>query len=167
MHEKYCGVKCWANWSILTLINVNHAATSLSWLSSLVCLWWAGINASRSFQIQVWSFFIVKHTQSLRSPGLVYTKHQRQSCDNSAMMLEILSSLKTKESLGNGLQPHSGVTLLFSMRTVLLVLSHSHWPIPNGLNWTTPDAAVVYQPRILLHLPFDLIFPDIFEYFLA
>ena len=101
------------------------------------CLWWAGINASRCFQIQVWPFFIVKHTQSLRSSGLVYTKHQRQSCDNSAMMLEILSSLKTKESLGNGLQPPFWLEwLLFSMRTVLLVLSHSHWPIPNGLNWT-------------------------------
>ena len=36
------------------------------------------------------------------------------------MTLGILISLKTMESLKNGLQPHSGVTPLFSMRTVSL-----------------------------------------------
>ena len=40
-------------------------------------------------------------------------------------------------------------------------------PLLLTIVWTTPDAAVVYQPRILLHLSFDLIFPDILEYFLA
>ena len=45
--------------------------------------------------------------------------HQRKLCDNVVMMLEILFSLKTMESLGNGLQPHCGVTPL-SMGTELL-----------------------------------------------
>ena len=42
---------------------------------------------------------------------LMVRLHQRQCqcCDNSAMMLAILFSLKTKESLENRLQPHSGV----------------------------------------------------------
>ena len=55
--------------------------------------------------------------------GPIYTKRPRQRWDNSAMMLAILFSLKTMESLENGLQPHSGATPLFSMRTVLLALS--------------------------------------------
>ena len=49
--------------------------------------------------------------------GPVYTKRQHQRCDNSAMTLAILFSLKSMESLENRLQPHSGVTPLFSMRT--------------------------------------------------
>ena len=52
-----------------------------------------------------------------RPLGPVYTKRQRQSCDNSTMTLAILFSLKSMETLENGLQPHSGVTPLFSMRT--------------------------------------------------
>ena len=36
---------------------------------------------------------------------------------NAAMTLMIMFSLKTVELLENGLQTHSGVTLLFSMRT--------------------------------------------------
>ena len=38
---------------------------------------------------------------------------------NAVMTLAILFSLKTMESLENGLQPHSGATPLFSMRTEL------------------------------------------------
>ena len=53
--------------------------------------------------------------------GSVYTEHQHQGCDNSWMTLAILFSLKTMESLENGLQPHSGATLLFEMGTVSLV----------------------------------------------
>ena len=52
--------------------------------------------------------------------GPIYTKRQRQCCDNCAKTLAILFSLKTMESLENGLQPHSGETPLFSMRTVSL-----------------------------------------------
>ena len=51
--------------------------------------------------------------------GLVYTKRQCQRCDNSSMRLAILFSFKTMESLENRLQPHSGATLLISMRTEL------------------------------------------------
>ena len=39
---------------------------------------------------------------------LIYTKRQCEHCDNSAMTLVILFSLKTVESLENGLQPQSG-----------------------------------------------------------
>ena len=49
--------------------------------------------------------------------GPVYTKRQRQGCDNSVMTLAILFSLKSVESLENRLQPHSGATPLFLMRT--------------------------------------------------
>ena len=38
----------------------------------------------------------------------VYTKRQRSSCNNSAITLMILFSLKTMESLENGLQPAYG-----------------------------------------------------------
>ena len=55
--------------------------------------------------------------------GPLYTKHQHQRCDNSVMMLVIQFSLKTMESLENGLQPHSGATVLFSMITVSLASS--------------------------------------------
>ena len=41
------------------------------------------------------------------------------------MMLTRLFSLKTMESLENGLQLHSGATPLFSMRTILLASSQS------------------------------------------
>ena len=57
--------------------------------------------------------------------GPIYTMHQYQHCNNSEMTLAILFSLKTMESLENGLQPNSGVTLLFSTRRVLLVASQS------------------------------------------
>ena len=56
--------------------------------------------------------------------GPVYTKRQR--CDDSAMTLAILFSLKRMESLENALQPHSGATPLFSMRAVLLASSQSY-----------------------------------------
>ena len=48
----------------------------------------------------------------------VYTECQSQRCNNSLMMLALLLSLKTMELLRNVLQPHSGVTPLFSMKTV-------------------------------------------------
>ena len=57
--------------------------------------------------------------------GSVYTKHQRQRCNNSAMTLAILFPLKTMDLLENGLQPQSGVTPLFSMKMVSLVSSQS------------------------------------------
>ena len=41
----------------------------------------------------------------------VYTKRQRQRCDNYAMTLAILLSLKSMETLENGLQTHSGASL--------------------------------------------------------
>ena len=50
----------------------------------------------------------------------VYTKHPHQRCYISAMMLAILFSLKTMESLENGFQPQSGATPLFSLRKVSL-----------------------------------------------
>ena len=57
--------------------------------------------------------------------GPVYTKRLRQRCDNSTMMLAILLVLKTMDLLENGLQPHSGVTPSFSMRTLLLATTRS------------------------------------------
>ena len=40
--------------------------------------------------------------------GPVYTKHQRRFCDHSVMTLVILFSLKSMETLENGLQTHYG-----------------------------------------------------------
>ena len=57
--------------------------------------------------------------------GPAYTKHQHQHCNNSVMMLAILLSLKTMESLQNGVATHLQATSLFSMRTVSLVSSQS------------------------------------------
>ena len=51
------------------------------------------------------------------------TKRHRQRCDNFVMTIETV--LKTMELLENRLQPDSGVTPLFSMRTVSLALSQS------------------------------------------
>ena len=45
--------------------------------------------------------------------GPVYTKRQHLPCDNSAMVLVILFTSKTMDSLENGLQSHSGVTPFF------------------------------------------------------
>ena len=61
-----------------------------------------------------------------RAPlGPVYTKRQRQCFHKSAMTLVILFSLQTMESLERGLQPQSGATQLFSMKTILLASSQS------------------------------------------
>ena len=57
--------------------------------------------------------------------GPVYTRHQHQYCDNSAMMLGILFSLKIMESFKIEVATHFGVTPLLSMRTVSLESSQS------------------------------------------
>ena len=68
--------------------------------------------------------------------GPIFTETQHQYCDNSAMTLVILVSLKTMELLKNGLQPHSGVTPLFSMTTVSLASSQSceAWTLTPNVN---------------------------------
>ena len=71
--------------------------------------------------MQKWFFIFVTvpwaHCPNKNEPlGSVYSKRQRQCCDNSAMMLAISFSLKLAKSLENRLQPHSGATPLFSMR---------------------------------------------------
>ena len=63
------------------------------------------------------------HTVSLL--GSIYTKHQRQHCDNSVMMLAIPLSLKTMESHQIGVANPFQVTLLFSMRRESLTSSQS------------------------------------------
>ena len=55
-----------------------------------------------------------------KSSGPVYTEHHRQHCNNCVMSPAILFSLKTTESIKNGFQPQSGLTPLFSMRTISL-----------------------------------------------
>ena len=55
----------------------------------------------------------------------IYTKRQRQCCDNSAMMLAIPFSLKTMESLQNGVATYFQATPLTSMRTKLQASSQS------------------------------------------
>ena len=60
---------------------------------------------------------------NLSSLGLVYTERKCQRYDNAAMTLVMLVWLKTMQSLQNGLQPHSEVTPLFSMKTGLLASS--------------------------------------------
>ena len=77
--------------------------------------------------------------------GPIYTETQHQYCDNSAMTLVILVSLKTMELLKNGLQPHSGVTPLFSMTTVSLASSQSceAWTLTPNVN--RPSLCISYS----------------------
>ena len=86
-------------------------------------------NASDSVLIEIsgiaWKWVatpILEHHHRVVT-GPVYIKHQHQHCDHSTMMLVILFSLKLMEMLENGLQPQSGATPLFSMRTGLLASS--------------------------------------------
>ena len=53
----------------------------------------------------------------------IYTKRRRQRCDNAAMTLVIMRSLKTMVSLQNELQPYSGETSLLSVKAISLALS--------------------------------------------
>ena len=46
---------------------------------------------------------VLKSVRARIQQGPIYTKRRRQCCDNSAMMLVILFSLKTMESFENGL----------------------------------------------------------------
>ena len=55
--------------------------------------------------------------------GSVYTMCQRQRCDNSAMRLAVLLSLKTMESLQNGVATHFRVTPLVSMSSMASVIA--------------------------------------------
>ena len=55
--------------------------------------------------------------------GPVYTKRQRQCCDNSVMTLVILFSLKSVESLENRLQTQSGVSLQSCTTTLHFIWS--------------------------------------------
>ena len=55
-------------------------------------------------------------TYNLFSLGPVYTKHQRQCCDNSAMTLVILLSLKSME-----MQTDSGASLQSCTTTLHLL----------------------------------------------
>ena len=73
----------------------------------------------KSCSLQLIDFSFVDSTLSCLHKHLrpVYTKRQRRLCYNAAMTLAILFSLKTMESLENGLQSKSGATPLFSMRT--------------------------------------------------
>ena len=57
-----------------------------------------------------------KHPDFVLTPQVRAPLHQ-ESASTLQMTLMILFSLKTIESLENGLQTHSGVTPLFSMRT--------------------------------------------------
>ena len=62
--------------------------------------------------------YIVQEGEFVRP---VYTKRQSQRCNIiSAMMLAILFSLKTMESIQNGIANHFQATPLFSMKTVML-----------------------------------------------
>ena len=59
----------------------------------------------------------VSLTDSVDRP--INTKHQSQCCNKSAMMPAILFSLKTMESLQDGVAIHSQVIPLISMRIEL------------------------------------------------
>ena len=61
--------------------------------------------------------------------GLIYTKRQPQCCDNSAMTLAILFSLKTMKLLQNRVVTYCQATPLFSMRILLLASSQSYLSI--------------------------------------
>ena len=68
----------------------------------------------------------------------VYTKYQSQCCDNSAMTLAVLFSLKTILSLQNGIATNFQTAPLFSMRTVLLASSNSCYSLELTLGVNRP-----------------------------
>ena len=55
--------------------------------------------------------------------GPIYSKRQHQCCEHSAMMIVILFSLKSMEMLENGLQPQSGVTIVFNENRIASVIA--------------------------------------------
>ena len=67
-------------------------------------------------------FFLSSSSMKLEDP---FTPSICVNAATTAMVLVILFSLKTIEALENELQPHFGVTPLFSMSTLLLVTSKS------------------------------------------
>ena len=87
--------------------------------------------------------------------GPVYTKRQHQWYDNSVMMLVILLSSKTMESLENELQSHSGVTPLFSRTAVSPLSSQSCHSIDFDAKckWGLYDALQIRCHWVLLEEP--------------
>ena len=87
--------------------------------------------------------------------GPVYTKRQRQLCDNSAMTLAILFSLKTMESLENRLKTQSGATPLFSMRTESQASSQSCRTVDADAwyKWALNDPIWTFQAIQMLKTP--------------
>ena len=61
----------------------------------------------------------------VKALGPVYTKRQRQYCDNSAMTLVILFTLKTMESLQNGVATHFQATESLVLTLMLGVNGHT------------------------------------------
>ena len=66
------------------------------------------------------------------------------------MTLAILVSLKTMESLENGLQPNSGVTPLFSMRPVLTLTLSVNGPLED-CNTKPQQTQTLYSLSVLWH----------------
>ena len=80
--------------------------------------------------------------------GCVYTKRLRQRSDNSAMILTILFSLKTRKLLQIGVATHFQVTPWFSMRTVSLASSQGvHALCKRAVGWCDPTN---YTKRFVL-----------------
>ena len=76
-----------------------------------------GVNAPWIFNKKLLSSYLSKTRTFINNEKIatklsaylpVYTKRQRQRCDHSTMMLAILFSLKSMETLENELQPHYG-----------------------------------------------------------
>ena len=65
--------------------------------------------------------FVDEWTSANEIPALRAPLHQASVSTLRQLTLVILFSMKTMELCENGLQPHSGATPLFSMRTVSLV----------------------------------------------
>ena len=117
------------------------------------------VNLSYPWHVQV--------PNTLQVLGPVYTKRQRQSCDNSAMILVILFSLKTVESLQIWVTTHFRVTLLFSKRTVLLASSQSCRSV-DAEAWCRASSSYffLFFPIFLGILLFFLFFSNFLLFFL-
>ena len=68
---------------------------------------WEKIAASSSNKVSPILFSLIE------TLGSLYTEHQCQCCTNSAMILAIQFSLKTMESLQNGVATHFKETIVF------------------------------------------------------
>ena len=92
-------------------------------LNSTLKKLWLRQGEQQALKTEIMVYFFIYNGNAYL--GFIYTKRQRKHSDNSTMTLAILLSLKTMESLQNGVTTHFQVTPLLSLRTESLASPQS------------------------------------------